>query len=111
MEVRAKDTKMEKLLGDTKALIRTYGPQHAKTIQLRIRQLEASPNLELAHRFPQLKLHALTGNRAGQWGIWLDKNYRMLIIDTQSCGRPQAGTSSPRDITSVTITELCIDYH
>lgn len=111
MEVRAKDTKMEKLLGDSKALVRAYGPQHAKTIQLRIRQLEASPNLEMAHQFPQLKLHALTGDLKGKWGIRLDKNYRMLIIDTQSKGSPAAGTSSPRDITSVTITELCVDYH
>lgn len=111
MEVRAKDTKMEKLLGDTKALIRAYGPQHAKAIQLRIRQLEASPNLELAHRFPQLKLHALSGDLKGKWGIRLDKNYRMLIIETQSKGCPPEEPSRPCDITSVTITELCIDYH
>lgn len=111
MEVRPKDKSMEKLLGDTKALIRAYGPQHAKAIQLRIRQLEASPNLEMAHRFPQLKLHALIGDLKGKWGIRLDKNYRMLIIETQCKGCPPAGTSSPRDITSVTITELRTDYH
>ena len=51
MEVRPKDTKMEKEPGDTTAPIRAYGPRRAKTIKRLIRQLEAAPNRKLAHRF------------------------------------------------------------
>ena len=111
MEVLAKDRKMQKLMDSPAMLQKAFGKKIANKINLRLEELEAMDNLEIAQRLPHLYFHALSGNRKGQWAIKLDENNRMLIIETQREGRPLAGPLNLRDITSVTIIELCIDYH
>lgn len=111
MEVFAKDKKMEKLISSDKALQKAYGAPTARIIQRRISELRALSNLQMAITLPQLKFHALSGNRKNQWAIKIDGNNRMILIEAQQNSCPSPNTSDLSHITAITITELCIDYH
>lgn len=108
MEVLTRDRKMQKLTGDRAKLQKVYGKKLAQAIYRVLAQLQAMPNLEEATRLSHLRFHGLTGSRQGQWALKLDENNRMIIIETGHGGNPPRNL---RDITSVTIIELCIDYH
>lgn len=111
MEVFAKDTKMEKLISSDRELQKAYGAPTARIIQRRISELRALSNLQMATTLPQLKFHALSGNRKNQWAIKIDGNNRMILIEAHKNTCPPPNTSDISHITAVTITELCIDYH
>lgn len=111
MEVRAKNQKTAELMGDEKGLRRAFGKKIALCIMERISMLQALDNLEQASKIRHFRFHQLSGNRQGQWAIKLDENNRMIIIETSHSTCPPPGTRNLRDIKSVTIIELCIDYH
>jgi proteic killer suppression protein len=53
-------------------------PKHAKRLRLQLGMLDAatSPN-DMA--LPGWKLHALQGELAGHWAVWVDGNWRLTF--------------------------------
>lgn len=105
MEVRPRDRKMQKVLDNQVALKREYGDKAMRIMRL-ITDLRAANSLDDINRAQKYDLHRLSGQYAGKWGLKVNANNRMLIFSTDN----EAETNL-RAITSVTIFEICIDYH
>lgn len=76
----------------------------ARKLRLRIKALEAAPNLgALVVADPLGRWHRLTGDLSGHWAGWVSRNHRIII-------RPEG--AGP-DIAAVTVTvlEAGKDYH
>jgi hypothetical protein len=104
MEVRYADSRVMELATDVKKATRAFGPQHAKGIGKRIKQLEAADSL--ADVFPPAPgmWHWLKRDRAGSAAGTAKDGLRVQI-------RPENGQQVPAvDATIVTVTEIS-DYH
>jgi proteic killer suppression protein len=75
-----KNKKLEKEFCIEKALKRKWGTEQAKLIARRLTELAAAENLETLRKVPQLRVHELSGDRAGQISLDVKHPYRLLII-------------------------------
>lgn len=104
MQVRYSDERVMKIATDVKTATRLFGPQHAKGVGKRIKQLEAADCL--GDVFPPAagKWHWLKYDRAGQAAGTAKDGLRVQV-------RPEDGDQDPpMDATIVTVTEIA-DYH
>lgn len=104
MEVRYADEGVRGLATDVKKATRRFGPQHAKGIGNRIKQLESADTF--ADVFPPApgRWHWLKGDLAG-WAAGTAKDGLRVLV------QPENGHKAPpMDATTVTVMEI-IDYH
>jgi plasmid maintenance system killer protein len=107
VDISFKSSKLEKILSDKRALIQTYGPEQAKTIQRRLTELQAAENLETLKTLPQVRPHELTGNRAGQISLDIKHPYRLLVApDYQSPPRKDDGGLDWKKVTKIKILKV-----
>jgi len=79
MDILFKTKKLEKQCNSQTLLVRTYGPQCAKLIRLRLDELRAADTLNAIRYLPQARCHELKGNRAGELSVDLDHPFRLLF--------------------------------
>lgn len=77
----------------------------------RVAALRRSPTLSQVPITPPLRRHQLTGNRAGQYAVDIDAQFRILFAPdhTPIPRRPDSGTDTDR-VTAIIIVAVT-DYH
>lgn len=53
-------------------------PKHASRLRLQLARLDAASGAAEMN-LPGWKCHALKGDRAGHWAVWVDENWRMTF--------------------------------
>ncbi len=53
-------------------------PQHAKRLRLQLERLHRAATPQDMN-LPNWRLHALKGNLAGHWAVWVDGNWRLTF--------------------------------
>ncbi|MPV36293.1 plasmid maintenance system killer protein [Georgenia subflava] len=103
MQVRYDDKSLERLCTDEREMKRKRA-DIARKLPLRIKALEAAPNVGALRQFDPLgNWHPLTGNRVGTWAGSVSRNHRIII-------RPEGGNPGVESVT-VTVLEAGEDYH
>ena len=79
MDVIFAEAKLRKCFTDHKMAIRRWGKKIGKRYVMRVSVLYAAASAEELHTFPELRFHPLTGDRKGQYAIWLDEAWRLHV--------------------------------
>jgi plasmid maintenance system killer protein len=110
MEIRFKSRKLERVLVDSKEMLRTFGSR-AKKIGQRMAELRAAANLEVMKSLPAANCHQLYADRDEEFAVDISVNYRMIFEITHNpIPRKADGGVDCSQITTVTIIEIK-DYH
>lgn len=112
MEIFFRTKKLHKQCNKRKKCIKTFGQICADKIRARLDDLIDSPNLEFVRQYlPQARLHALQGNRKGQYALDLEHPKRLIIKPHHNPlpELPSGGTDLEK-ITKVLVIEID-DYH
>lgn len=82
MKILYKNSKVEKICTNEKEAIRKVGSEVARKLFAVLNLLKASKNLKDILVLPQYKLHALKGDRKGEYSIYLGKTtgFRLILI-------------------------------
>lgn len=107
MKITYASKKLEKTFSD-KEIQKKYG-QSAKRIKMRIDALTAAINLEDLRNAPG-RLHALIGDREGQFAFDLKHPFRLVFEPCDTCQPPEGSISDWGWVTEVKILEV-VDYH
>lgn len=110
MEIIFANKQLEKEMNDDKLMTRRYGDQLAKKIRRRLDDLVATVALEGMKALGG-QCEELSGNRAGQLSLRLDKNYRLIFApaDEPPAVKPDGGIDW-NNVLSVAIIGV-VDYH
>ena len=110
MEVFFETEKLAKQLGQDRNRVKTFGPEGAKRIALRLQQLGAAPSLEDMRALPG-RCHELTGNLRGHLAVDVRQPYRLIFRPADNPPPTKAdGGLDWGAVESITITEIA-DYH
>ena len=111
MVIHFRNAKLKKAFASEKELTRTYGPEQAKTLVLRISQLRSARCLADLLLIPPLRAHELGAGRKGQISLHLRQPYRLILIPAHDPPptKPDGGLDW-QSVTEVTIFEV-VDYH
>jgi proteic killer suppression protein len=103
MVIHFRNARLERTFASEKELTRTYGPDQAKTLVLRISQLRSARCL--------VRAHELGADRKGQISLHLRQPYRLILVPAHipPPTKPDGGLDW-QNVTEVTITEV-VDYH
>ena len=111
MELSFANRKLAKELADEKSIMRNYGTDNGRRICQRLADLMAAENLETLRLLPQLRVHELTGDRAGQISVDVKHPYRLLILpDHDEAPRKPDGGLDWKRVNKVKILEI-VDTH
>ena len=95
MELSFSSRRLEKQLNEDRAMVKAFGPQRAKRLQIVLTALRAAPSLGIfAPPFsPPHRCHELTGNRKGKLSLDLDGPYRLILapVHNPRPERPEGG--------------------
>lgn len=109
MNIAFKTNKLKRQLTDAKATQKRFGELTSK-IHQRLRQLEAVEHLGILNAHPAFqgfRLHAYSGDRAGQWSIDLKNNWRMIFeIDHDPLPRADNGGIIFEQVTNIRIVSI-----
>jgi proteic killer suppression protein len=78
MKVSYRTTKLRKQCANAKSRQKAFGTERARRLARRLTALEAADNLGDLKNTPG-RLHALTGDRAGQLSLDLDGPFRLIL--------------------------------
>lgn len=98
MEIRYKNSKMEKVCTNAYEAEKKHGKEMAEKIQFRIDQISAALSVEMMIQFKIGRCHPLKGKRKNQYAVDLVHPYRLVF---EKIGA---------EIQIVNIMEI-IDYH
>ncbi len=110
MEITFATAKLAKSMNSDSKLSQAHGAELAKQIRKRLDDLDAAASLEDMRSLPG-KCEELSGNRAGELSVHLNKNWR-LIFKPNHNPKPTKddGGLDWTQVTAVQISEV-IDYH
>lgn len=82
MDLTFASRRLEKQLNEGRAMVKAFGPERAKRLQIVLTALRAAPNLGIfgPPYSPPHRCHELTGNRKGKLSIDLDGPYRLILV-------------------------------
>lgn len=108
MEIDYDDPKVAELFEDFKKMQKKKGLEIARATKKRIKELEAAVNFASYLKNAPGKPHPLTGDKAGQYAVDIDKNKRLILKPVTVNGK--------LDLKSLTkckkvIIKGVIDYH
>ena len=111
MEVSFANSRLDRLFHSESDLVRTYGSRRAQSMLARLAALRQRPTLSQVPTTPPLRRHQLTGNRAEQYAVDIDRQFRLVFEPDHNPvpRRPDRGIDIDR-VTAIVITEV-IDYH
>jgi plasmid maintenance system killer protein len=110
MEITFSSEKLRKVLNDSRQISRNYG-KIAKTIERRLFDMRAVPNLEGLYALPGTGCHELSKNRAGQLAVNLGQPYRLIFKPTNNPLPLKADGGLNRNlVTAIEVLEIT-DYH
>lgn len=110
MEISYSSNKIKKKLSSPSEIKKAYGTM-AKKVQMRMDEIEASPNLAVLMQLPAANCHPLKGDRNGEWAVDISGNYRMIFeIDQNPVPTKGNGEIETINVTDIRIIETT-DYH
>jgi proteic killer suppression protein len=111
LQISIDDRRLRKCASSEKELRREYGARQAEKIARRLTQIRAAETLSELGGLPGVHLEELRADRRGQFSVWLEQPYR-LILEPAHDPVPQIedGTIDRRQVTAVSIIEI-VDYH
>lgn len=86
LEITYKSKKLEKVCEDKKIAVKTYGPDMARKIKIRINEIRASDSIEEMIQFQVGRCHALLGNRLGEYAVDLIQPFRLIFEKDKDTG-------------------------
>ncbi|GEP72710.1 hypothetical protein FD12_GL002450 [Lentilactobacillus rapi DSM 19907 = JCM 15042] len=100
-------TKLLKILRSKELMNKRFGSKRGTLIQRRITEFKAADTLEDIKHLPPQRLHKLTGNRANEFAVNVNENYRIVFyaLDVND-----EITVNKHKAVSVYIKEV-VDYH
>ena len=78
MEVKYNTNKLKKQFSNASEIKKAFGTR-AKLVSQRKDEFDASPNLAVLIELPAAGCHPLTGDRLGQWAVWISGNFRIIF--------------------------------
>ena len=111
MEIGYRTKKLEnQFLKETKGRA-AWGSLFLKIVQ-RHNELKAASTLDDLYKLPAAKCEKLSGDRAGEYSVKLNKNFRLIFEPAGEEGELYTdGVIDPKKVTRVTILEAKVDYH
>ncbi|EHI74624.1 plasmid maintenance system killer protein [Streptococcus criceti] len=79
MEVYGETSKITKIIGDRRQLVKHYGKERALKIQQRLGEFSAAENLTQISYLPPARLHRLKGDRQYQFAVDIGANWRIIF--------------------------------
>lgn len=79
MQLEVSNPKLGKILSDPDKLIKKVGIEMSRMIKRRFNEMKSSPNFKAYVSYGIGKPHPLTGNLDKLYGIYLNKNYRLIV--------------------------------
>ncbi len=79
MEIVFVSRKIEKACNSERESVRMWGAENARKIRRRLAELHAAGTLGDMGRFPPARLHALKGDRKGQFAVDVRHPFRLLF--------------------------------
>lgn len=80
MEVKFGTTRLKRCYKTQKLAVKAWGPKIARRYLDRVNRLHAAGTAHDLLQFPELRLHALKGNRKGEWAMTLDGTWRLIVV-------------------------------
>ncbi len=112
MRVSFNKDKTKKTCESEKELIKTFGQSRAKKIRRRLEMLAAADTLEQVPHTPPEKRHQLKGDRYEQFAVTIEDQWRIIFKpDHEEIPRKEDGGIDIAKITSISILDICEDYH
>ena len=109
MTIAFKNARLQALLSNDRQLTKRYGPDVAKQVRKRMRQLKDAQTLERLMTAPG-GCHLLTRERAGSFALDLPRGRRLIFQPATPPPLLGDGGIDLKRVSSVVITEL-VDYH
>lgn len=105
MEIVFNDSELASLYENQKVKNKVYvsNPQLVKQYIKAINLLRAANRIEQLQQFKTLNYHKLSGDRAGQSTVYVNKQYRLIFLEV-------ASNEPPHEITILEIEELSKHY-
>ena len=79
MKLTYKSKKLEKECKDYTKAVKSYGPQSAKKLYQRVKELTAANSLDEMVEFMIGRCHPLTGDLKGKYALDLAHPYRLIV--------------------------------
>lgn len=79
MQIRFEDIDLERMHGDAGFRCRRFGSDIARAIRRILVLIEEVPNQRDLYQFKSLRLEKLKGNRAGQYSMRLNDQFRLIV--------------------------------
>ena len=81
MEFRFRDRRLEELYSSgTGRLARRFPPEAVRAFFRVMLVIESAENATELRRFRGLRYHALRGSRTGQIALWLNDQFRLVVV-------------------------------
>jgi len=111
MDIYFKSRKLEKACSVERDSIRTWGADRARVVRRRLAELAAADNLAVVSTVPPPRLHALGGDRNGQFAVDAIHPFRLIFEPWhEEVSRLADGRVDKAKITAIRILEV-EDYH
>ena len=111
MKVTVKTTKLQKLLGKHKELVKAFGDKRARLIERRIVYLRGASNLHNVPPTKPFRCHELTGQRKGEFAVDVDEKLRIVFVpDHEPVPKLPDGGIDRKAVNEIVIIEV-EDYH
>ncbi len=110
MEIFYGNNKIKKQLSNATEIKKAFG-NNAKTVALRLAQIEAAVTLKVLMTVPGAKCHSLTGDMKGEWALSVSGNYRLIFqITHEPVPMNEDGSVNSGLVTQITLLRIQ-DYH
>jgi proteic killer suppression protein len=107
VEFTFSSTKLAKLCSSHDQMVRQFGLQMARRLEMRLQQLEAAASLADLRQLPQVRAHELIGNRDEQISLDLVHPFRLILqVANDPVPRLVEGGLDWGSVTSVTVLEV-----
>jgi toxin HigB-1 len=111
MKVSFKTTKLQKLLGQHKELVKAFGDKRARLIERRMVYLKGASNLQDVPQKKPYRCHELTGQRKGEFAVDVDEKLRIVFVpDHDPVQKLPDGGIDRKAVNEIVIIEVG-DYH
>ena len=111
VDINFKTKKLWTISNSERELKKEYGDLRARAIKRRLAVLRKAQTLSQIPTTPPMRRHQLSGNRAGQYAVDLNHQYRLIFKpDHDPVPKRDAGGTDTDGVTAITILEVS-DYH
>ena len=107
MEYYGSSSKLQKILGNERLLVKHYGKLKAEQIGLRLQEFTQAKTLAEIRTLPPTKLHGLKGDRKNQFAVNISPNWRMIF---EGYNADEVQSLKKDEIITLLIVEI-EDYH